>query len=564
MHSHRICLPLVFWLGSAIAIFGQSPTSAPQTSSTSDADKPPSIKVHSGLVLVPTSVTRPSGGRVSDLTRNNFTLLKNGQPQQIDFFEHVRTTAELMTRPETPSNTFTNTVQANSQRLTIFVLDQLNSSLLEQRTARDQLFKFLSSSADNKEPLCLLALDATGLKAIHDFTTDPAILAQALKQISQHGATKDTPQDNPLATTFRMVQGWHSPSAARNAASAEGRLALLQSTIESREMSDSLRIRLTLEALRAIGESFTGIPGRKSLIWSTGGFPFEIDDRAIFGTREQDLLASYDNTWRALNRANIAVYPLDVESLQNTAFVSPTVGLPLPQHYDFRSAANNLEKFAAVTGGKLCDRSMDAQSCFNEAAKDSSDYYLLGFYENPNAAVRPGWQKLAVKINLPKLEVRSRAGYYIGSPREDAQAKQKELQLALTSPLDYTGVPLTVTWTSTIKHEDQGKRQIGFKIAIPAEGISIDEPPSGPPHVSLEFSARAVSIAANSTGIPADAFDQSLDANPTSEIVARIKKQGIAAPGTLNLPPGDYLVTFAVRDNLTTQIGTVTAPLQVQ
>jgi VWFA-related protein len=274
------------------------------------------------LVLVPTVVTGPPDKHAANLTRENFALLKNGRAQPITFFEHVQTTAELMTRPATPPNTFTNTVQANSQRLTIFVLDQLNSSVLEQRTARDQLLKFLSTSTINKEPLCLLALDATGLKGIHDFTTDPAVLAQALQQLSEHGATKDRPVDNPLATTFRMFNGWHSPSETRNIAAAGGRQALLQSSIDSRETSDSLRIRLTLEALRTIGESFTGIPVRKALIWSTGGFPFEIDDRAQFGTREQALLPVYDSTWRAINLANIAVYPLDVEGLQTSALLA--------------------------------------------------------------------------------------------------------------------------------------------------------------------------------------------------------------------------------------------------
>jgi VWFA-related protein len=553
MHNpKRFCL-LSLCLVAAIPGFAQS-----QTSRSAEPNNTAAIKIHTGLVLVPTVVTAPSDAHGANLTRENFALLKNGRPQPITFFEHVQTTVESMTRPTTPPNTFTNLVQANSQRLTIIVLDQLNSSVLEQRTARDQLLKFLSTSTNNKEPLCLIALDATGLKAIHDFTTDPSLLAQALQQLSEHGATKDIPLDNPLATTFRMFNGWHSPSQTRNMASAGGRAAVLQSTIDSREMSDSLRIRITLEALRTIGESFTGIPGRKALIWSTGGFPFEIDDRAQFGAREQALLPVYDSTWRALNRGNIAVYPLDVERLQTSAFVSPSEGMPLPQHYDFRSTAANLERFAAATGGKLCDRSMDAQSCFNQATKDSSDYYLIGFYENPSAATKPGWQKLAVKINLPKFEVRARSGYYIGTPREDAQDAKKELELALVSPLDFTGVPLTIHWTSTTSHDDQQKRHVGFTLAIPAEGISLDETEQIP-EINLEFSARAEDPAGNQ----ADAFDQSLQAKPTPALAARIKAQGVVAPGTLQLAPGAYVVTFAVRDNLTGQIGTVTAPVEV-
>lgn len=563
----RAFLTLVLATISAATVTAQVPAQSPnsnQAAAKTDAGKPRSIRVRSGLVLVPAIVTNSSGERATGLTLGNFTILKNGRPQRVTFFQHIEASAQVTKRPVTPPNVFTNAGEPRSQRLTIFVLDQLNSSLTEQDTARQQLVKFLSapssSSTANQDPLCLLSLDATGLNPLHDFTTDPALLAQALEQFSKHGTAKDSAraQDNPLATTFRMVQGWHSPSAVRNAASAEGRMAVLQATIESRQMVDSLRIRLTLEALRNIAEYLSIIPGRKSLIWSTSGFPFELDDHAIFGTRELDLLAVYDDTWRALNRANIAIYPLDVESLQNPAYAGPADGTPLPEHVEsLPSAVANLEKFAAATGGRLCDRTMDAQSCFSEADKDSSDYYLLGFYED--SAAKPGWQKLAVKVNLPKLQVRARSGYYITTTHEDDHAKQKELQLALTSPLNFTGVPLTVTWNATITHNDEEKRQIRFILAIAPDGISLDESAAGQPGINLEFSAQAVTAA----GVIADSVSQSFVANPKPELAARIKVHGMTALGQFQLAPGEYSVTFAVRDNFTEQIGTVTAPLSV-
>jgi VWFA-related protein len=176
---------------------GQEQTSAQTRASNSkvtDAAKSAKITVQTGLVLVPTIVIRSNGERVPNLGRENFTILKNGRPQSITLFQHIQTSIEHISRPEVPPNTFTNTVQVAFQRLTIFVLDQLNSSLTEQTTARDQLFKFLNSSASNstQEPLCLFALDGTGLSLVHDFTTDPSVLAQALAQLSQQGGPFST------------------------------------------------------------------------------------------------------------------------------------------------------------------------------------------------------------------------------------------------------------------------------------------------------------------------------------------------------------------------------------
>jgi VWFA-related protein len=124
------------------------PTSS-QTPSSDASKQLPTIKVRTGLVLVPTIVTDRSGAHVPGLKQEDFAVLENGKPQQISFFVHVKTQAELMKRPAVPSGV-TNTVEGTSQRLTIFMFDLMNSSITEQQTARDQFFKLLSKSLDVK------------------------------------------------------------------------------------------------------------------------------------------------------------------------------------------------------------------------------------------------------------------------------------------------------------------------------------------------------------------------------------------------------------------------------
>src|SRR3974377_918382 len=88
------------------------------------------------------------------------------------------------------------------------------------------------------------------------------------------------------------------------------------------------------------------------------------------------LIPLYQEAWRKLEEANIAVYPLDVSELVNPGYVSAGIGMLQPQHVMVGTHRGNLENFAEMTGGKFCDRSMDAKKCFAEAASDSSDYYL--------------------------------------------------------------------------------------------------------------------------------------------------------------------------------------------
>ncbi len=447
------------------------------------------IRVSTKLVLIPTVVTDRNGKRVEDLSEKDFEVLREGRVQKIGYFKHVKTSTAEMKPAAALENGATNVVEGNGEaRLTIFVMDFLNSSFTEQNTAKEQLLKFLSKSLDVKEPISLLALDPAGIKVIHDFTTDPQVLADALKKVTERGSSKDKPASNPVDDTYRLVAGWNSRSDSRNAAMAQSRLNTLQLAANSESAAIGERVAITLEALREIGEAFAGIPGRKSMVWATGGFPFEIDDATTFGLHDRGLLPAYERAWNALNRANIAVYPLDVEALVNPAFVSPGIGRPLPQHVHPISTASNLERFAEMTGGKFCDRREDAESCFHEAANDSSDYYLIGIYESTEDT-KPGWKKLAVRVHRANLVIRSRTVYYVGPPEDEKKKAKEEIELALNSPVDYTATPLAVRWAVSKGAIDAGKKRIDFMFVLAPGTAAIDEADNN--HMSLEFAALA-------------------------------------------------------------------------
>ena len=45
--------------------------------------------------------------------------------------------------------------------------------------------------------------------------------------------------------------------------------------------------------------------------------------------------------------------------------------------------------------------------------------------------------------------------------------------------------------------------------------------------------------------------------------MAKLKNEGLAYANSLELLPGQYMVRFVVRDNLTGKLGSVSAPLTV-
>jgi hypothetical protein len=270
------------------------------------------------------------------------------------------------------------------------------------------------------------------------------------------------------------------------------------------------------------------------------------------GPKIPELLPVYENVWRTLDRANIAVYPL--EDLVNPAFVGADVGQPLPQHFDAHSNVSNLESFAEATGGRLCDRQTTALGCFREAVNDSSDYYLIGFYENSGNS-KPGWRRLAVKVDLPEMQVRARSGYFFRGPQDENLVRKEEIQFALTSSLESTGVPLTVRLT--LVKDVGGKKRVGFIFVLPPAVAAIDE--SDGNHINLNFAA----LAKTPDGTPVAVFSQNFEARLNLDAVDALKYTGAAYPGTIDVPPGEYTVRFVIRDNLSGLVGSTSASLKV-
>jgi hypothetical protein len=74
-------------------------------------------------------------------------------------------------------------------------------------------------------------------------------------------------------------------------------------------------------ALRSLAKSLGTVPGRKTLVFLTSGFPLTPE-------RESELTAVID----VCNRYNVAVYPLDVRGLVASSIASPRSRLQVPSH----------------------------------------------------------------------------------------------------------------------------------------------------------------------------------------------------------------------------------------
>jgi len=535
------------------------------------------------LVLVPVIVNDAKGNHVSNLKKEAFHLMENGRSQDLSVFEEITARRiEKESVQSAPIQGFSNFAINDSQMhyMTILVLDLLNTPYIYQQDARKELVKYLSKSLDSNEPITLLGIDGRGLWQVHSFTTDTKILIEALNRIkSRHSATEMSDDDNTSSDSVSTA-GLFDPAISGTVDRFEEFFSNTMAGLDAMDQRNASR--RTLAALSQIALAFAGVHGRKTLIWATAGFPFMIDDPSSINYMGLDLVGVYEQTWRALMSANIAVYPVDLQGViprnQSRSFgttSSSTTGRGGPRSvadmnqkslqpwtrtmpYDrIFEKQKTMRSFAAATGGIACMNFNDLAKCFEQAANDSSSYYLLGFYL-PSDDRKPGWKKLKVEVTQKRAHVRAREGFYIGEPmQENDETRKAAIAVALTSPIEFTGVPMNVQWTERTPNDKAEKISAKFCINIPAPLFTLDG--TGIGIVDLQFSAVAFDDKGKAVSETARAFLEKLE----PESMAQIRRAGMRYQGAIDYPARTKEVRFAIRNNATGDLGSVIAPVEV-
>lgn len=562
-----VCVVLIL----SASLFAQQSGAAPSASqrpSAPAAEAIPTIVSRSELVLVPVIVTDKSGKHISGLNKDAFSLEENGNKQPISVFNEAKSEkAEASARraPSVSGHTNIGAQDSRAWHTTIILIDTINTPFLKQANAKEQLINYLSSVVKRDEPVALLGLGQDGIRQIHPFTSDTAALVAALKKlqpVTSGSEVNDAFDDYTKELTDEMRQ------------SADRSVRMLGQLMDDAQGSSSAfyqrdAIRKTLVAMRHIAQAYAAIPGRKTLIWASAGFPFTIDDPQAMNRMGTDMFRDYEEVWRALLASNIAIYPVDVMGL--TVERSATASYRFAESEALRSyfSARNSERqaslmsFADATGGRICLNNNDLADCFSRAVEDSREYYLLGYYL-PQDDRKPGWRKISVKVASPGAHVRAREGFYVSKPSGDTPSERRtQITEALASPVEYTGVRLQVqqlpsSTDSTSGSASSGKIPVDFLLTIAGDSVTVDRQNSNAVDLTV------VTIALDKDWKAKDNKSQSISAHLKPESVDKLLRAGLNLKERIELSSGEYRVRFAVRDNATGQIGTVEVPLKVR
>jgi VWFA-related protein len=243
---------------------GQTPATNANAAPETPASAVPVIHAESRVVRVDVIVTDKKGNYVRDLTPKDFRVYDNDKEQQIVNFSFGSS--------ESAS-------QAPERHYMVLFFDDSTMGFGDQARAREAALKFIDADAGPDRVMAVV--DFTGaLRIIQNFTGDPAQLKRATEYAKPSAVS---PNDSDSSTGGAQV-GAPMPSLFNT--------------------GNDFGVYTLLLAIRTLAKDLAAVPGRKSVVLFTEGFPLSPE-------AEIELTA----TVSACNQANVAIYPLDVRGL---------------------------------------------------------------------------------------------------------------------------------------------------------------------------------------------------------------------------------------------------------
>ena len=336
----------------SLLALGQAPAQEP----------PPAFRAGTRVVQITIAATRPANKLaihdlaeppVNDLRASDLRLFDNGVEQTIASFEKLGQGGAPI-----PGGSKTKPAD-QPQRLSIVVLDALNTPFDYQSPARDGVSQMLN----RLPPGDRIAIFALGddLHLLHDFSADYASLRAAVEKYEGEQPLNGVP--GRLNSIF--------PAAA---------------VFDRRN-----RILDTLRALTQIAQITKSYPGQKSLLWVTTPVPTQFAARAN-GVASLELFhKEAAEAMRELGAANVVLYPVDPGGV-------------------LTMRSDSMTEMAEQTGGKEFYGSNDVGALVRSAMDDAREGYLLTFV--PKDYLEDGsFHNLRLTISRKHVELRYRPGY---------------------------------------------------------------------------------------------------------------------------------------------------------
>ena len=417
-----------------------------------DAQQPdPKFGAATTAVVIDVVVRDSKGRPVTDLTRADFELLEDGVAQTLGDVTRIGAPDPVSQRrgdaaggagPKPAAAPHSSARNVAAPTFLAIVFDRLAPDA--RALAHQGALASLETSQAND--FVGVFLSDMSLVPIQTYTTDRAQLRKAIDEAATR-ATSVFDRDAIKSPTELIAQSagdFHTSVPVVASAESVGRPAeagpgarqiggsggqgapdlaatmLNRSAMSWERLAREQQGYASLNALRAVIEGLSVLPGRKSVVFFAEGLALP-----------DAVMPQFDSVVATANRANVSVYTVDAAGLrvhskdaetgrqvraagQAQLDIAPD-GSTGSRLYEVEEALRkdprtSLTLLADRTGGFLIENTNDLARGFQKIDVDRRFHYLLT-YTPTNQAFAGGWRRVEVRVPSRKVEIRSRSGY---------------------------------------------------------------------------------------------------------------------------------------------------------
>jgi VWFA-related protein len=535
-----------YCVAGPLLIFGAVPAlsqAAPQQASQRQSAAPSAqavIKSATRMVYVSVVVHDRRGNAITNLTKDDFSILDEKKPETIQTFAVETNEPPDHPAEALPANFYANrTAEESASRgsVTLILLDRLNTPYDQQGRAKDQVTKFL----ERMQPNDRVALYALGqeLKVVQDFTNDSKTLLDALAQ---------SPSEVP--------PGLAKPPEENAAVKIRPLTAAIYEDVNQQETAtlQTDRVQRTMNALAQIADRMGPFEGRKNLVWVSASFPEVLGFDANHWGALTNTTANFQSAIRAaeqtLTNANIAVYPIDTRGI-----LSDQIDITNDTSGPDATARQTMMSLADRTGGKAFYNTEDFSAAIRQAIDDSQTTYELGYY--PSTTKWDGsFHSIRVEVRVPDAHVRARKGYFAtAEPPMTPETRHAEIARAAESPFDATALGVKVQVLSADTH-DAGDRTLKMRISFDLKDFSFAQTDG-----LWRDNVDSILLQLDDQNQVIDALDQTMELHFDESTYQRLMQQGVFYTREITLKPAVKTVRVMLRDTSNGKTGDVRVPL---
>ncbi len=503
---------------SAIAQAPPAPDPAPSTLT---------LETGTRLVLTDLLVTDRNGDPVLGLPATAFHITEDKHPQDLASFEEHRSdpspatptlipSAPLAPKTSPASGTYSNDFLLHPPPiLNILVLDTTNIQIEDQMYLSFQLTKFLETFPAGAS-LAIYGRSGAHSVLLQNFTTDRNLLLTAV--------THSLPRFLPPGRAY---------------------------------LSD-------LATLQQIADTFGDLPGRKNVIWFTGGSTLFLRPDATTVPDPDRWRRLYDQ----LEASRIAIFPVDARGL--TTYSDDSLAR---QHF-------LMQDVATATGGTAFFNSNGLTRITTHLLSTGGSFYTLT-YRPRNYHEDRKWHKVAITVDGPGYTLSYRRGYFADGFNASQQARRSGIGTRLladggTVPQEeISSLPIifqarilpasALAPTSTLPSPARplGKNETLYTVhyTIPAKELTYTPVSASAADQQLHFLAAA--FAFNRDGSVIDYKAERLTITVTSSQAQLVSRVGVPVEQPIRLHTGDNFLLLAVADPATGRTGRIQLTLAV-